>query len=62
VQSGTGTPAAPCLHNLPDLAHDDAEQQQHRHSVHQQQRYDDIVGRRNRREIGEDNEGDERGE
>jgi hypothetical protein len=59
VQLGAGAPGTPCLHHQPNLAHDDAEQQQHRGGVHQQQRDDDVMGRRDRRQIGQHDEGGE---
>ena len=59
VQLGAGAPGAARLHDQPDFAHDDAEQQQHRGGIHQQQRDDHVMGRQDRREIGEDDEGGE---
>jgi hypothetical protein len=40
------------------LPYDYAEQQQHGCRVHQQQRDHDVMGRRYRREVGENDEGD----
>ena len=58
MQPGAGAAAAARLHHLPDLAHDDAEQQQHRHRIGEQQRDHDVVGRQERGQVGKDDEGD----
>ena len=62
VQPRTGAAGTTRLHDLPDLAGDDAEQERNRHRIGEQQRHDDVVTRRDRREVGEDDEGDERRE
>ena len=59
VQACRGAARAARLHHLPDLAGDDADQQQHRRRVGEQQRHHDVVGRQDRREIGEHDEGEE---
>jgi hypothetical protein len=43
MQSRGGATAASRLYDLPYLAQDDAQQQQHRHRVHKQQGYDHVV-------------------
>ena len=45
---------------VPDLAPDDAEKQQHRQRIHPEQRDDDVVGRVDRGQAGEHDEGRER--
>ncbi len=57
VQPRRGPAAAARLHHQPDLAADDAEQQEHRQRVGEQQRDHDRVGRRDRCEIGQHHEG-----
>ena len=52
-------PAPPRLHDVPDLAADDAEQQQHRERVDPEQGDDHVVGRGDRRQVGQHHEGRE---
>ncbi len=56
MQPGGGAARAARLHHLPDFAHDDCEQQNDGRRVGQQQRDDDVMGRRDRRQIGENDE------
>ncbi len=57
MQPRGGPSGAASLHHLPDFPYDDTEQQNHGDRVRQQQRHHDVMGGRNRREIGEDDEG-----
>jgi hypothetical protein len=52
--------AAAALHHRPDLAQDDAEQEQHGDCVDAEQADDDLVARRDRRQSGQHHEGGER--
>ena len=62
MQARGGAPGAASVHHLPNLAHDDAEQNQHRHRIRQQQGNHHIMGGQDRRQVGENDEGDERRE
>ena len=57
VQPRRGAAAPAGLHHEPDLAGDDAEQQEDGERVDQQQRDDDLMGRRDRRQVGKHHEG-----
>ena len=60
VKSRRGAPAAPRLHNTPDLARNDHNEQKDRDRVGQEERDHDLMGRRDRREPGQHEEGDQR--
>ena len=60
VQPCRGPPTPACLQDAPDFPPDERQQKKDRERVHQQEREDDLVGRQNRREVGEDHESRER--
>jgi hypothetical protein len=60
MQPRAGAPAAARLHDVPDLAADDADQQERGKRVDRQHGDDDLVGRGDRGQAGEHREGDGR--
>ena len=60
VQPRAGPPAPARLQDAPDFPPDERQQKKDRERVHQQEREHDLVGRQNRREVGEHHEGRER--
>ncbi len=59
MEPGRRPAPSPRLDDVPDLAPDDAEEQQHRERIHAEQRDDDIIGRIDRGQAGENDEGRE---
>ena len=59
VQPGSRPAATTCLDNLPDLPDDDGHQQQDRCRVDQKEGNNDRAGRRDRRQAGQDDKGQE---
>src|SRR4029079_6981975 len=57
MQACRGAAATSRLQDLPDLAQGDGREQQHRHRIRQEQRYDDFVRWCDRREARKNNEG-----
>ncbi len=60
MQPRCGAAAPSRLHNAPDLAADDQHQEEHGERIGRQERAHHGIGRRDRREVGEHHESDER--